>query len=234
MQQYSSVWDLIFHSGLYSLAIIGVLLVFSFISWGIIIMRMRFHKRIRLANTEFLQAYNQLRSFPELQELCRKMPDSPLREISKEVLKEASKLGPYVSYDSIHHRGALLEEAIQRAVEIQRVVEEKNLSILALASNLSPFLGLLGTVWGIMDSLWQVGRTGSAELSVVAPGIAAALVTTIAGLLVAIPASGAYNVFVARNSRNEVFYYDYGSRVLSLFKRGEMAVLEQGTAARPS
>jgi biopolymer transport protein TolQ len=78
-----------------------------------------------------------------------------------------------------------------------------------------------------MSAFFEIGQHGSADLSVVAPGIAAALVTTVAGLVVAIPASAGYNVFVARNGQNEIAYYNFGSRVLSIFKRGDLLALEE-------
>ena len=79
----------------------------------------------------------------------------------------------------------------------------------------------------LLTSFFEIGAQGSAELSVVAPGIAAALVTTIAGLIVAIPASASYNIFVSRNNKNKVYYYNFGSHLLTLFKRGDLQALEK-------
>jgi biopolymer transport protein TolQ len=121
----------------------------------------------------------------------------------------------------------LLEDTIQRSIEGLRLEEDSNIAFLATSSNLAPFFGLLGTVWGIMVAFYQIGQHGSADLSVVAPGIAMALITTVAGLLVAIPASAGYNVFAARNGRNEISYYNFGSHLLSLFKRDDLLALEE-------
>ena len=96
-----------------------------------------------------------------------------------------------------------------------------------MCANLAPFFGLLGTVWGIMTAFFEIGQHGSADLAVVAPGIAMALITTVAGLVVAIPASGSYNYFVSRTGENEIAYYNFGSRMLSLFKRGDLLALEE-------
>ena len=120
--------------------------------------------------------------------------------------------------------------------------EDRYLTFLATSSNLAPFFGLLGTVWGIMIAFFQIGHHGSADLTVVAPGIAMALITTVAGLLVAIPASAGYNYFTSKlvaipasagynyftskNGSNETSYYNFGSQVLSLFKRGDMLAVE--------
>ncbi len=171
--------------------------------------------------------FNQVEHFIELQGLCETSGDSALKRLTSEVLIEAAKFSNFVSYDSIQHRASLLEDTIQRSIEGLRLDEDRHLSFLAISSNLAPFFGLLGTVWGIMSAFFEIGQHGSANLSVIAPGIAAALVTTVAGLVVAIPASAGYNVFVARNGQNEIAYYNFGSRVLSIFKRGDLLALEE-------
>jgi len=142
------------------------------------------------------------------------------------VLIEASKFKGAVTYDSIQHRSSLLEDAIQRSIEGIRMGEDRYLTFLATSSNLAPFFGLLGTVWGIMIAFFQIGHHGSADLTVVAPGIAMALITTVAGLVVAIPASAGYNYFTSCNGKNEISYYNFGSQILSLFKRGDLLTVE--------
>ncbi len=228
-----SAYNLIFGSGAFSIVILALLALMSFISWGIILHKWKVFRRLRSLNNLFLKNFNAVRSFGELPKICitervdkKKKIEAPLRNITVEVLKEAHRLPKYVSYDNLHHRAGLLEESLQSGVERQRMSEDLHLSFLSSASNLAPFLGLLGTVWGIMDSLWSIGKHGSADLVVVAPGIGAALVTTIAGLLVAIPASAAHSYFSRIINRNESFYYDYGSRLLSLFKREELSLVE--------
>ncbi len=226
MQEFSLV-HLIFGSGAFSVVIVGLLAAVSFVSWGVIIRKLLFQRRMARANERFLGRFDRIAHFAELRDIClNEREECPLRGLAKEMLVEASKLSGKVSYDNLHHRAGLLEESAQRGIETQRVVESRYHGFLSVAANLSPFLGLLGTVWGIMDSLWSIGKHGSAELVVVAPGIGAALVTTIAGLLVAIPASGAFNLFAGRLNRNEVFYANFCSRVLSMFKRDELAAVE--------
>lgn len=204
-----------------------ILLVLSLGTWGIIILKSRNYSRNTALNADFFGKFARVDQFVQLKNLCRTASHSPLRQLTEEVLLEAQKFSAFVSYDSIQHRAALLEDTIQRSIEAVRLEEDRYLGFLAITSNLSPFFGLLGTVWGIMISFYEIGRHGSADLSIVAPGIAAALVTTVGGLLVAIPSSGAYNMFVARNNRNEIGYYSFGSRVLSLFKRGDLLALEE-------
>ena len=219
--------NIILNSGPAAWTILSILLIMSLVSWGVILTRYLHHKKIRKANAVFYNKFQNINEFVELDNLCKSEKDSPLKFITMEVLSEARKLSRYVSYESIFHRSSLLEESIRRGIEAERISEDKNLSLLALASSLSPFIGLLGTVWGIMNSFFEIGQQGSAELAVVAPGIAAALITTIGGLMVAIPASAAYNTYVDKNNKNEIYYSGFGSQVLSLFKRGDLAALEE-------
>ena len=210
-----------------SIIILTILGGMSIGLWGIIIVKTRSYTRNARLNTDFYSRFIRIEQFVQLKVLCRQATDSPLKKLTEEVLLEAQKFSAFVSYDSIQHRASLLEDTIQRSIEAIRLDEDKFLGFLAMASNLSPFFGLLGTVWGIMVAFYQIGKHGSADLTVVAPGISVALVTTVFGLMVAIPSSAAYNIFVNRNNRNEISYYNFGSRVLSLFKRGDLLALEE-------
>jgi biopolymer transport protein TolQ len=220
-------------SDVFTVIILSFLLLMSVGSWGIIIVKFFSYRKNRRANARFYRDFEQVKHFTDLRSLCKSSKDSALKRLTEEVLMEASKFSSYVSYDSIQHRASLLEDTIQRSIEALRLSEDKYLSFLAVSSSLAPFFGLLGTVWGIMISFYEIGRHGSADLSVVAPGIAMALITTVAGLVVAIPSSAGYNVFASRNNQNEVAYYNFGSRVLSLFKRGDLHALEEIAGEEP-
>ncbi len=222
-----NISNLIFGSGLYATIILTILAMMSLVVWGIILLKVKYYRGIRSKTKRFAKDFDKIVHFHEMGALLTKHKRGPLVVVSTNVLSEAAQMSRFVSYDSIHHRASLLEEAIQRSVETHKIEEERLLTFLAMTSSLAPFLGLLGTVWGIMTSFFEIGAQGSAELSVVAPGIAAALVTTIGGLIVAIPAAAAYNFFVARNNKNEVHYYNFGSHLLTLFKRGDLQALEK-------
>ena len=195
-----------------TLVILGILAVMSLGSWGIIIVKYIVNTKNQRANVIFFRKFVDVRQFVELQGLCETADDSALKSLTAEVLKEASKFSNFVSYDSIQHRASLLEDTIQRSIEGLRLTEDRYLGFLATCSNLAPF---------------QIGQHGSADLTVVAPGIAMALITTVAGLVVAIPASAGYNYFTSRNGQNEISYFNFGSQVLSLFKRGDLLALEE-------
>lgn len=225
----SPIVQMVLNTDMATFAILAILAVMSLGSWGIIIVKLFSYRKNQKANASFFARFNQVEQFIELQGLCETSGDSALKRLTSEVLIEAAKFSNFVSYDSIQHRASLLEDTIQRSIEGLRLDEDRHLSFLAISSNLSPFFGLLGTVWGIMVAFVQIGHHGSADLSVVAPGIAAALITTVAGLVVAIPSSAGYNIFVARNGQNEIAYYNFGSQVLSIFKRGDLLALEEIT-----
>ena len=220
------ILQMVTQSDIVTMIILGVLAFMSLGSWGIILVKFFRHKSNMRANSRFFKDFGKLRHFSELQKLCSVSGDSALRFLSIEVLNEAAKFKGKVSYESIQHRASLLEDAIQRSIEGLRMGEDRYLTFLATSSNLAPFFGLLGTVWGIMIAFFQIGHHGSADLTVVAPGIAMALITTVAGLVVAIPASAGYNYFTSNNGRNEISYYNFGSQVLSLFKRGDLLSVE--------
>jgi biopolymer transport protein TolQ len=137
----------------------------------------------------------------------------------------------YVSYDSLNARGQLVNESIERTVDGEKDQNERGMTYLAFCTATGPLIGLLGTVWGIMDTFFAIGRHGSANITVVAPGIAEALMAVLAGLIVAIPASLGYNAFSGFNRRAESFLYNFGSEMVSAFKRADLLALESAQSA---
>jgi biopolymer transport protein TolQ len=209
-----------------TVAILLILAFFSFIAWGIIIIKYFDLKSKQSANADFFKKFNRIKHFSEIEQTLNSEA-CPLRNITCAVVEEAKNLSPFVSVETLSPRSEMLEDTMQREVEACRLEEDSKLSFLAVSSNVSPFFGLFGTVWGIMQSFYEIGKHGSADLSVVAPGIAVALITTVAGLMSAIPASMAYNYFVSRNNRQEILYYNFSSHLLSLFKRGDLLAIEK-------
>jgi biopolymer transport protein TolQ len=157
----------------------------------------------------------------EILQASRQYPNNPFAAVFKEAYWLLSKRdGAYTNPEGID---MLREQKTAKkynsedlvrlfdSVATQEVLKlEKSLSFLATAGSVSPFFGLFGTVWGVMSAFLAIGFTGSADLSVVAPGIAEALITTVAGLGAAIPAVMAYNYFVSKlkrlSSELEIFY----------------------------
>ncbi len=112
-----------------------------------------------------------------------------------------------------------LERSIRKAVETEVSILEARLPILATTGSTGPFIGLFGTVWGIMGSFQQIGRTGSASLAAVAPGISEALITTAIGLAAAIPAVVIYNYFISQIRKQEISLNNFSADLLNIVKR---------------
>jgi biopolymer transport protein TolQ len=215
-----------------TIAILLVLLSLSFFAWGIIITKFFSLKSKQKENFRFLRSFRRIEQFSEVDGFSAMAAACPLKSITNAVIEEAKNLSLFVSVETLSPRSEMLEDTMQREVEACRLEEDSNLSFLAVTSNVSPFIGLFGTVWGIMQSFYAIGQHGSADLSVVAPGIAVALITTVAGLIAAIPASVAFNYFASRNNRQEILYYNFASQLLGLFKRGDLQAIEKVLADR--
>lgn len=166
-------------------------------------------------------------SFHDLHRLSNTMPETPMGRISRSALAEMEGMSSHVTHDTLEHRGELVREAVERTLDQEKEANEQGLVFLAFCSATGPLVGLLGTVWGIMDSFYQIGRQGSGNITVVAPGIAEALLATMAGLLVAIPSSVGYNFFAGFNRKAESWMLAFGSEIVSMLKRGDMAKLER-------
>ena len=112
-----------------------------------------------------------------------------------------------------------LERSIRKATENEIAKMETRLTVLATTGSTGPFIGLFGTVWGIMGSFHKIGATGNASLAVVAPGISEALIATAIGLAAAIPAVVLYNNFVAQVRREEIELNNFSADFLNIVKR---------------
>jgi biopolymer transport protein TolQ len=193
----ASVPSLIMQAGVFAKIVLGLLFLMSVISWGIIWERVRLMRRVLRADAGFLQAFRTGGGVAESRLLAAQHPHSVYGRLA------------IVGLEHLGGQGGRAARADQTAVEfatraMQRTrVEqmeglEKHLSFLATTGAVAPFLGLLGTVWGVMTAFLNIGVMGSASLIVVAPGIAEALIATIAGLAAAIPAVIGYNYLTAR------------------------------------
>jgi len=193
----TSVWGLVLEAGLFAKLVLALLLVMSVISWSVIWERGRLLRRVAKADGAFLRAFRGGRRLAEARLLGAQYPDSL---IAKVALAGASALES--SGRSAADTDAVAIELASRAMQRARVEEmerlERHVSFLATTGSVAPFLGLMGTVWGVMTSFLNIGSQGSASLVVVAPGIAEALIATLAGLAAAIPAVIGYNSLVSR------------------------------------
>lgn len=219
-----SVPSLFTGTGLFAKVILLILFVISVISWAIIWDRTRLYLRLRAKGNALRQAISSSGVHEMAGRVKQFMPS-----IEGSILMEASRYAAGRHTGTREGRivvGTPAAEEVERA-KMRDVLErralneisgmERHLIFLATTAGVAPFLGLLGTVWGIMNSFLSMGVAGSASIEVVGPGIAEALVTTIAGLAAAIPALVGYNLLVRNVHRKEAQVDLFISRVIEYF-----------------
>jgi len=201
----TTAWDMVVGGTFPTKFVLLVLLGFSLLSWWLIIWKWKHFRKIRFQGDLFLDEMEKAQTLEEAYKAVLALPESPYRRVFRQGLNFFSELRP----------GSLRQDAPTQAglsltqLEVLRLVLEKEeaeerdelahgLTWLAIIGSISPLLGLMGTVIGIMNAFLGITATGSTNIGAVAPGVAEALVTTVVGLAVAIPAVIAYNHFVAR------------------------------------
>ncbi|HET6516261.1 MAG TPA: protein TolQ [Thermodesulfovibrionales bacterium] len=200
--------QLILQAGYVVKAILLILLFFSVFSWAIIIYKQRYFLKASKESEFFLRAFRAGRETRGLFSTAKNLTLSPLANVFKSVYTEEGR----INRDEIKR---LLRR--YEALEIAKL--EQYLNFLATTGSTTPFIGLFGTVWGIMNAFRGIGAAGSASLAVVAPGIAEALITTAAGLAAAIPAVVAYNYYLSRARKMIIEMEDFSEELLDFFSR---------------
>jgi biopolymer transport protein TolQ len=199
----SGVLQIILTTTPFAKFILLILLVFSIASWAIIIGKLGFFGRVKRDNTAFLNLFRQRSSLLSFARTAPRLKDSALPDLLANAATEWNRLaGPESRFDlspgAVESVMPIISEAMSRRISSEQARYESTLSFLATAGSASPFLGLLGTVWGIMKSFMDIRGLPAVNLQIVAPGIADALIVTAAGLLVAVPAVIFYNHFLGR------------------------------------
>jgi len=193
----ASVPALVGSSGPFAKGILLVLLVMSAYSWAVIWDRLRAFGRVERADRAFLAAFRKLSPQADARLVCQQHPDSVLAKVAQ-AGQRALDQHPGGSEMSTTLRQEFALRAMDRVSGDQSAKLERHIGFLATTGSVSPFIGLMGTVWGVMTAFLNIGAQGSASLVVVAPGIAEALIATVAGLAAAIPAVVGYNHLLAR------------------------------------
>lgn len=200
------VWELIVGAGLMVKFVMLILLGFSVISWAIIFYKYRQVKSARKYNEKFLEIFWGGSSLETISRDTRSMKKSPLAQLFNSAYQELTKTKRVGKDNPVEKRipeGLHLvgvesvERALRRASGAEMARLEKYTSFLATTGSTAPFVGLFGTVWGIMNSFRHISTLGKVGMDVVAPGISEALIATAFGLAAAIPAVVAYNYFTA-------------------------------------
>lgn len=189
-------------SGPVAWVVLGVLLLFSIVSWAIIIHKWRLLSKATKSSAEFTDLFWKLRRFDEVFEISKRYPGSPLAQVFQKGYHELAQVkknqGATADVEFSANGIENVEHALRRSCQQEMAALEQMVPFLATVGSTSPFIGLFGTVVGIINAFTEIGAKGNARLETVAPGIAEALFVTAAGLLAAIPAVMAYNYFSTR------------------------------------
>ncbi|MBN2265769.1 MAG: protein TolQ [Candidatus Aminicenantes bacterium] len=202
--------------------ILLLLVFFSVFSWAIIFFKSRTLKSAVKQSDRFLAAFRRSKSLAEVSDAAKRLRASPLAIIFLAGNKELAYQSKAKSKGEIGWTGEKTESlhrALIKASNTEVARLEKMMFFLATTGSVSPFIGLFGTVWGIMISFIRIGAMRSASLQVVAPGIAEALIATAVGLFAAVPAVIAYNYFLGRIKDLSADMEDFSLEFLSIAER---------------
>jgi biopolymer transport protein TolQ len=189
-----------------------ILVSLSVVCWAVGFLKYKQFSELKEANEPFLNKFWKTHNFESLFEEMDQFRRSSLGRVFKAGFQEIKNGGGRVDIYSV-------ERALRKAVDIEVSAMESRLTLLATTGSTGPFIGLFGTVWGIMGSFHKIGATGSASLAVVAPGISEALIATAIGLAAAIPAVVIYNNFISRIRKEEIALNNFTGDFLNIVKR---------------
>ncbi|MES2941286.1 MAG: MotA/TolQ/ExbB proton channel family protein [Pseudomonadota bacterium] len=216
-------------------ATLWALLAFSVATWSLILVKAVQHVRLSRHNRRFTKAFWSAANLQTAADLAQ-ASDGPAARLSAaglQVLREDSETGSDLEHTG--DRQDLLERALRQQIHKERRQLESGLAVLASIGSTSPFVGLFGTVWGIMHALTDIGKTGSASLDVVAGPIGEALIATGVGIAVAVPAVLAYNFFLRRLKVTGADLDELGADLISLSRKSGYRIPRgkaQATAAQ--
>jgi biopolymer transport protein TolQ len=190
-----SLWDIFLNLRPVPLAIVALLLLASLVSWTIAFSKGGVFRKARRENRNFLRAFRKAPNLQTVAMASEQFATAPLVAVFDfgygEIERQVKQRGGLVNKPAI-------ERSLQLGISEEISKLEQNMNWLATVATVSPFIGLFGTVWGIIDAFQGLGSAGSASLRAVAPGISEALITTAIGLAAAIPAAVFYNIFATR------------------------------------
>ena len=220
---------LVTHASITVQTVLVILLLFSGVSWGVIFYKLWIYSHADRQTATFLDVFRKSSKFSEVQAVCRSLPASPLVGLFQAGYAELNtqlranpgadaKLAQPAARPTLKSLDAV-DRALLRAGTVEMTKLERRVTFLATTASITPFIGLFGTVWGIMTSFQGIGAAGSSSLGVVAPGIAEALVATAAGLFAAIPAVYFYNHFTNRVKHFAAEMDDFSLEFLTIAER---------------
>jgi biopolymer transport protein TolQ len=225
----TDIVNLVAHATPVAKVVLLLLLLFSAVSWGIILYKLWVFRRAERQTATFLGVFRKSSKFSEVQAVCPTLTQSPLVGLFQSGYAELNAQLRAGQSDNprpqaVAARPTLksldaVDRALLRATTVEMTKLEHRVPFLATTASITPFIGLFGTVWGIMGSFQGIGAAGSSSLGVVAPGIAEALIATAAGLFAAIPAVYFYNHFTNRVKAFAADMDDFALEFLNISER---------------
>ncbi len=221
LQAGDGIIDLVRGAGAMAWFLLFVLAVFSVVSWAIILDRVMLFRKAERESEQFLETFRGSAKFSQAKSAAEELETTPLSAmfLAGHAELAAQMEGGKDGGEQTPIQLSSLLRGLQRAARSERSRLQRMMMFLATTAAVCPFIGLFGTVWGIMTSFAAIGSSGSADIAVVAPGLSAALTTTAAGLAAAIPAVVAYNYLQTRIRGFAGRMEDFGLEFLSLIER---------------
>ena len=215
-QGFTALAEMMSNIGPIAIFVLVLLLVASLYSWTVILGKMSAFSKATKQSRKFIRAFRKATRLQEIAALTSEFSASPLAQVFEDVYetykRHSGGSGPPRSL-------APLERTAQTAASEAVTALERRMTWLATIGSTSPFIGLFGTVMGVVDAFHGLGTSGSATLRAVAPGISEALITTAAGLFVAVPAVVAYNQFVQSIKEFGALMDDFSLELLNIIDR---------------
>ncbi|MFN7919521.1 MAG: MotA/TolQ/ExbB proton channel family protein [Bryobacteraceae bacterium] len=211
-----SIWEMIAQAGLLSKLVMVFLAIVSVFSWTMIFSKWQVFQKARGANASFLRSFRKADALPAVAQTVRQYPLAPLVSVFEFGYEEVDR--QVRTHGTLRNRPAI-ERALQLGAGEEMTKLERSMNWIASVASISPFIGLFGTVWGIINAFSGLGEAGSASLRAVAPGISEALLATALGLFAAIPAAVAYNYFSHMLREMSSRMDDFGLEFMNMTER---------------
>jgi biopolymer transport protein TolQ len=206
------VLEMVSNTGMVAKLVLVILLAFSLLSWAIIFAKYNLFRRAEVQSGRFVRVFRRAARMQEITAVSEQFKPSPLVAVFDGAVEELKRCGA-------NPRTLSVQRATQIASSEELTRLESRLTWLATTGSIAPFIGLFGTVWGIIDAFHGLGNAGSATLRAVAPGISEALITTAAGLFAAVPAVIAYNYFLQQIRDFAARMDDFSLELLNIIDR---------------
>lgn len=222
----TGILSLVADSGLMAKFVLLLLLASSVVCWAVIATKWRILFRTQRENEKFIAAFWNGKNIDEVIVKCEKFPHSSVASVFKSGVKELKRVSGGTSAENgslaTQEKMENVQRALMRSATLEISALEKNVSWLATTASAAPFVGLFGTVWGIMNSFQSIGASGAANLAVVAPGISEALITTATGIGAAIPAVIFYNYFLGKIRKVSIDMECFSQDFINIVQRSFM------------